>query len=151
MIEGIGGFILVYVSTPLEVCEQRDRKGLYAKARAGLLPRFTGVSDPYEAPADADIVIDTRIESAEQAACRVIDHLRMRGFLVEPQSPHPGSTHPYALHPNEARYPAETVQPDGGVRANGGVHPNGAVHGDEAVRGIEPSRQPDCAFTGGAI
>jgi len=52
MVEPVGTFILVYVATPLEVCEKRDRKGLYAKARAGLLPRFTGISDPYEPPTD---------------------------------------------------------------------------------------------------
>ena len=50
MIEPYGGFILVHIATPVEVCEQRDRKGLYAKARAGILKEFTGISDPYEAP-----------------------------------------------------------------------------------------------------
>src|SRR5207245_11449848 len=50
LIEPLGGFILVHVATPLEVCEQRDRKGLYAKARAGILKEFTGISDPYEEP-----------------------------------------------------------------------------------------------------
>ena len=59
MIEPVGGFDLVHVATPLEVCEQRDRKGLYAKARAGEIKEFTGISDPYEEPADAEIVIDT--------------------------------------------------------------------------------------------
>ena len=53
LIEPYGGFVLVHVDTPLEVCEQRDRKGLYAKARAGVVPHFTGVSDPYEPPTDA--------------------------------------------------------------------------------------------------
>ena len=86
MVEQGGGFVLVYVATPLDVCEERDRKGLYAKARAGLLPRFTGVSDPYEAPADADLVVDTRIESPEQAARRLIEHLQERGFLGVPRS-----------------------------------------------------------------
>ena len=59
MVEPGGGFVLVHVATPLEVCEARDRKGLYAKARAGLIPEFTGISDPYEEPTDAEIVIDT--------------------------------------------------------------------------------------------
>lgn len=54
-----GGFVLVYLSTPIEVCEQRDRKGLYAKARAGIVKEFTGISDPYETPTDAEVVIDT--------------------------------------------------------------------------------------------
>ena len=55
MIEPFGGFILVHVSTPVDICEQRDRKGLYAKARAGILKEFTGISDPYEVPADAEV------------------------------------------------------------------------------------------------
>ncbi|HXH85515.1 MAG TPA: bifunctional sulfate adenylyltransferase/adenylylsulfate kinase, partial [Nitrospira sp.] len=59
MVESHGGFVLIYVATALPVCEQRDRKGLYAKARAGVLPQFTGISDPYETPTDADLVIDT--------------------------------------------------------------------------------------------
>ncbi|MCP4897913.1 MAG: adenylyl-sulfate kinase, partial [bacterium] len=58
-IEAVGGFILVHVNPPLDVCEQRDRKGLYAKARAGIIKNFTGISDPYEEPADAEINTDT--------------------------------------------------------------------------------------------
>jgi sulfate adenylyltransferase len=81
MVQQGGGFVLVYVATPLEVCEQRDRKGLYAKARAGLVPYFTGVSDPYEVPTDADVVIDTATESPDTAAVRILDHLRAQGFL----------------------------------------------------------------------
>src|SRR4051812_36874615 len=67
MIEPLGGFFLVHVSTSLEICEQRDVKGLYGKARAGELPAFTGISDPYEPPADADITIDTAAVSLEDA------------------------------------------------------------------------------------
>ena len=59
MVQPCGGFVLVHVSTPLDVCEARDRKGMYAKARAGIIKEFTGISDPYEEPADADVVIDT--------------------------------------------------------------------------------------------
>jgi sulfate adenylyltransferase len=59
MVSEVGDFILIYVATPLAECEARDRKGLYAKARAGLIDSFTGISDPYEEPADADLVIDT--------------------------------------------------------------------------------------------
>ena len=81
LIEPGGGFLLVHVGTPLAVCEERDRKGLYAKARAGLLSQFTGVSDPYEEPCDAEVVVDTRIESAEQAAERILDYLRESGYL----------------------------------------------------------------------
>jgi sulfate adenylyltransferase len=82
MVERYGAFVLVHVDTPLEVCEARDRKGLYAKARAGEIPEFTGVSDPYEAPLDADLVVDTRTESADDAADRVLAQLRSIGVLA---------------------------------------------------------------------
>ena len=59
MIEPAGGFLEIHVATPLEVCEQRDRKGLYAKARAGIIKEFTGISDPYEAPETRRCGIDT--------------------------------------------------------------------------------------------
>ncbi|MFI6296074.1 adenylyl-sulfate kinase [Nonomuraea sp. NPDC050790] len=77
MVEGVGAdFLLVHVATPLEECERRDRKGLYAKARAGAIPSFTGVSDPYEEPEDADLTIDTTHLSIEAAVSRVLDTLR---------------------------------------------------------------------------
>ncbi len=80
-IEPEGGFVLVHIATPLEVCEQRDRKGLYAKARAGIIKEFTGISDPYEEPADADVVIDTTDTSPDEAANRIILHLEHLGFI----------------------------------------------------------------------
>jgi sulfate adenylyltransferase len=80
-VEPGGGFLLVHVATSIDVCEARDRKGLYAKARAGVLKEFTGVSDPYEEPADADVVIDTGVLSAEQAAQQVILHLEAEGYI----------------------------------------------------------------------
>jgi sulfate adenylyltransferase len=80
-IEPHGGFILVHIATTVETCEQRDRKGLYAKARAGILKEFTGISDPYEAPTDADVVIDTGEFSAEEAAQKIILHLERQGFI----------------------------------------------------------------------
>lgn len=86
MVEAHGVFVLVHVATPLEVCEQRDRKGLYAKARAGEIPEFTGVSDPYEEPDDADLVIDTQTETADAAADRVIGHLHKLGVLPDVDS-----------------------------------------------------------------
>jgi sulfate adenylyltransferase len=76
-----GGFVLVYIDTPLEVCESRDRKGLYAKARAGLVKEFTGISDPYEAPADAEVVIDTAVLSSEEAAQEIVLHLEREGYI----------------------------------------------------------------------
>jgi sulfate adenylyltransferase len=81
MVEPYGGFILVHVATSVETCEQRDRKGLYAKARAGIIKEFTGISDPYEAPADAEVVIDTAELSAEEAAQEIILHLEREGFI----------------------------------------------------------------------
>jgi sulfate adenylyltransferase len=77
----VGGFMLVHVDTPLEVCEQRDRKGLYAKARAGIIKEFTGISDPYEEPADADITIDTTALTPEEAAQQIILHLEREGYI----------------------------------------------------------------------
>jgi sulfate adenylyltransferase len=81
MIEPRGGFLLIHVATPIEVCEERDRKGLYAKARAGILKEFTGVSDPYEQPADADLVIDTTGMTPAEAAQQIILHLESEGFI----------------------------------------------------------------------
>jgi sulfate adenylyltransferase len=81
LISAYGGYLLVYVDTPLEVCEQRDRKGLYAKARAGIVKEFTGISDPYEVPTDADVVIDTTETSPEEAANKVIIALERLGYL----------------------------------------------------------------------
>ena len=81
LIESVGGYILVHIATPLEVCETRDRKGLYAKARAGIIPEFTGISDPYEEPTDADVVIDTTETSPENAANQIILHLESLGYF----------------------------------------------------------------------
>ncbi len=81
MIEPVGGFILVHIATPVETCEQRDRKGLYAKARAGILKEFTGISDPYEEPKDAEVVINTADLSPEEAAQEIILHLEREGFI----------------------------------------------------------------------
>ena len=81
MIEPLGGFIMVYLSTPVEVCERRDRKGLYAKARAGILKEFTGISDPYEEPKDAEIVINTAGLPPEEAAQAIILYMEREGFI----------------------------------------------------------------------
>ena len=81
MVEQRGGFMLIHVATPIEVCEERDRKGLYAKARAGILKEFTGVSDPYEPPTDADLVIDTSGVTPAEAAQQIILHLEAEGYI----------------------------------------------------------------------
>ena len=71
LVEQQGRFLLVHLSTPLEVCEGRDVKGLYARARAGEIPGFTGIDDPYEPPARAELVIDTSITPLEQSVARI--------------------------------------------------------------------------------
>jgi len=82
MVEEVGGdFLLVYVATPLEECERRDRKGLYAKARAGLIPEFTGISDPYEEPDDADLVIDTTDMPVDKAVATVMNLITSGGWV----------------------------------------------------------------------
>jgi sulfate adenylyltransferase len=81
MIEPLGGFIEVHVATPLEVCEARDRKGLYAKARAGIIKGFTGIDDPYEVPADPEMRIDTTELSPDLAAHRLLIKLESLGFV----------------------------------------------------------------------
>lgn len=81
-VDAAGGiFFLVHVATPLEECERRDKKGLYAKARQGLIPEFTGISSPYEVPADADVVVDTTGRTIEAALGDVLDALRAQGLL----------------------------------------------------------------------
>ncbi|HEV8353714.1 MAG TPA: bifunctional sulfate adenylyltransferase/adenylylsulfate kinase [bacterium] len=81
MIHQYGAYVEVYVSTPLEVCEARDRKGLYAKARAGLIKDFTGIDDVYQAPAAADVVLDTTDMTPEEAAHQILLHLETMGYL----------------------------------------------------------------------
>jgi sulfate adenylyltransferase len=76
-----GAFVLVHVSTPLEVAEERDRKGLYAKARAGIIKGFTGIDDPYEEPQDAEITIDTTGSTPAECAEVVLRELEQIGFL----------------------------------------------------------------------
>ena len=88
LVTEVGDFLLVYVSTPVEVCAARDRKGLYAKARAGLIKGFTGVSDPYEEPRDADLVLDTSAMTPDQAVGAVLKLLISGGWLAdEPNGP----------------------------------------------------------------
>ena len=81
MVSPVGGFIEIHVATPLEVCEQRDRKGLYAKARAGIIKEFTGISDPYEVPENAEMVIDTADITPDLAAHRILVKLEAMGYI----------------------------------------------------------------------
>ena len=76
-----GNFVEVYVNTPLEVCEERDSKGMYAKARRGEITGFTGIDDPYEAPAAPELELETTASTPEENARRILDELRRRGFV----------------------------------------------------------------------
>jgi sulfate adenylyltransferase len=77
-----GHCVLVHISTPLDVCEQRDVKGLYAKARSGALPGMTGVDDPYELPDDADITLDASVGTPESSARLILETLCQRGLVA---------------------------------------------------------------------
>jgi sulfate adenylyltransferase len=83
-VEAGAGFVLVHVATPLEVCESRDRKGLYARARAGQLRGMTGIDDPYEEPTDAELTVDTTTMTVPEAVEMVLGHLVENGW-VEPK------------------------------------------------------------------
>jgi adenylylsulfate kinase-like enzyme len=80
---GPGRFVEVFVDTPPDVCEARDPKGLYRRARLGELPGFTGVDDPYERPEAPDVVLDTVTTSAAENVGTVLAHLRERGYGVD--------------------------------------------------------------------
>ncbi len=81
LIEENGAFIEIHVSTPLDVCESRDRKGLYAKARKGIIPEFTGVSDPYDEPEHAELTIDTSDAAPMEAVQQVLLYLFTEGYI----------------------------------------------------------------------
>ncbi len=81
LISQVGGYIEIYVSTPLKICEQRDVKGLYAKVRSGTLPSFTGINDPYEIPENPEITIDTDSHSLEESLELILDYLSNAGYL----------------------------------------------------------------------
>jgi adenylylsulfate kinase len=74
-------FVEIFVSCPLDVCEERDPKGLYVKARAGEIPEFTGISAPYEEPVTAEIVVDTAVSSLDECVDVVLNHLVERGYV----------------------------------------------------------------------
>jgi len=78
-----GEFIEVYVKCPLEVCEQRDVKGLYKKARQGIIKNFTGINDPYEEPLSPEITVETDKESVEESVDKIIGYLIKRGIIKD--------------------------------------------------------------------
>ena len=106
-VQDVGDFLLIYVATPAEVCEARDRKGLYAKARAGLIDHFTGVSDPYEEPDDADLVIDTSVLSRQEALAMVMHLLTTGGWLPAGEELGLG----FPGRPGRARWPGSARWP----------------------------------------
>jgi len=79
----IGAFVEVYVSAPLAVCEERDVKGLYKRARAGEIQHFTGIDDPYEPPLTPDVICRTDLETVDACATKVIAALAQRGYLCQ--------------------------------------------------------------------
>ena len=81
MVSAYGGFIEIYVSTPLEVCERRDVKGLYAKARQGILTEFTGISDPYEPPESPEIIIDSSSDDPEILVQNIMKKIEEFGYV----------------------------------------------------------------------
>jgi len=82
---GMGGFVEVYVSTPIQVCEARDKKGLYAKARSGMLKNFTGIDDPYEVPENPELTIDTSEVPVRAALKLILGFLRREGYIIGEQ------------------------------------------------------------------
>ena len=82
--ERIGNFVEVYVNAPLQVCEQRDVKGLYKKARAGEIKNFTGIDDPYEPPFNPDVECRTDLETVEESVSKVLTKLRELGYAGLP-------------------------------------------------------------------
>ncbi len=82
MVSEVGGFIELYVATPLSVCEMRDRKGLYKKAREGAIKQFTGISDPYEPPTAAEITIDTASSGPEEVTESIIKQIKLLGYIA---------------------------------------------------------------------
>jgi sulfate adenylyltransferase len=81
LVESQGGFVEVHIATPIDTCAKRDRKGLYAKARAGLLPNFTGVNDPYEIPTAPDVRINTEEYTPDQAAQQILLKIEALGYI----------------------------------------------------------------------
>jgi len=80
-IDAYGGFIEVFVATPLEVCEKRDRKGMYAKARAGLIKGYTGIDDPYEPPETPEVRLDTTSITPDEAAQEILLYLGQKAYI----------------------------------------------------------------------
>jgi sulfate adenylyltransferase len=105
MVEAVGDLVLVHVATPLEECERRDTKGLYKKARAGVVTQFTGISDPYDVPLDADLTIDTSDDTLEESLATITDFLAAGGWLAGTTARH---TAQHARGPGDGSAAAST-------------------------------------------
>ena len=81
LISQFGEYIEVYISTPIEVCKKRDRKGLYVKAKAGIVKNFTGISDPYEIPKNPEIILDTSYLNPDGTAQEILLYLEKKGYI----------------------------------------------------------------------
>ncbi|MDQ6523383.1 adenylyl-sulfate kinase [Nocardioides sp. LHD-245] len=141
MVEQAGGaFFLVHVATPLEECERRDRKGLYAKARRGEIPEFTGISSPYEEPADADVRVDTTGRSIEDALADVVLALRAAGYAdltgsADPPTPPQGAPPAADLPPVDPEQVAQrSAQPAGEGQEPGPAGARTATSGARPLR-----------------
>ncbi len=142
MASAAGDFLLVHVATPLEVCEARDRKGLYAKARAGLIGSFTGISDPYEEPRDADLVLDTSAMSRQDAVEAVVGLLTAGGWLAPEPGPASGQRRPLEPLADDASGPGEPARP-------GHAQPGSAAGLERAIWEIR-GRRPGSVLVFGA-
>ncbi len=99
--ERIGNFVEVYVNAPLQVCEQRDVKGLYKKARAGEIKNFTGIDDPYEPPLNPEVECRTDLETLDESVSKVLSKLGELGYLSFPVGT---PTHPYSRNFAQDRF-----------------------------------------------
>ncbi len=126
----IGSFVEIYVNAPLEVCESRDTKGLYARARAGEITEFTGVSDPYEPPEKPDIELKTDQESVSVSAEKVISFLQQHGYI----DPGPVDLHIHTNFSDGQFTPAEIIKAakDAGFGAI-------AITDHDTTQGIKPA------------
>ena len=134
MVEDAGGaFFLVHVATPLEECERRDRKGLYAKARRGEIPEFTGISSPYEEPDDAAVRVDTTGRTIEDTLVDVVEALREAGYLdLDAPDPTGGDS---STNPGP-----QTVQDPPATRTSGG---SSTVSATQTVEQTPPRSESD--------
>ena len=144
MVDDAGGaFFLVHVATPLEECERRDRKGLYAKARRGEIPEFTGISSPYEEPADADVRVDTTGRTIDDALDDVISGAA-RGRLPRPRRDSGGRGRARGERPDRSSPPTQRAA-QRPLRVHG-EHLPLAVHGDHRAR-TWPAPTPRWTFS----